>query len=293
MWMRGAQGELCALMYGPCRVDFTQGGMACSISEKTEYPFSGVVLLAFALSGSTEMTLRLRVPGWAEDCGVQLNGEPLSPGGQRDGCIVLRHRFSDGDELRLVFSMRVCISNWPTGGVTVRRGPLLYSLGVQECWKVDRWVSSYQSGFPAYNLYAQGPWNYALCGDLGEMEAQVEIIEKGIIGGDPWGLSQAPIVLRMKARQVMGWVLSVRSEGYKAAYAEGRTVMDGDEPREQAHRWHVFTPPLPGETMLRQTLQDQPDMVRLVPYGCAKMRITIFPWVKDMSNAEEGNIDEP
>ena len=39
----------------------------------------------------------------------------------------------------------------------------------------------------------------------------------------------------------------------------------------------VFTPPLPERRTLAQHLAARPEIIRLIPYGCTKLRLSIFP----------------
>jgi hypothetical protein len=65
----------------------------------------------------------------------------------------------------------------------------------------------------------------------------------------PFALEAAPIVLKAKARRVPGWT----AEGRMAGLVPSSPV-NGDGPVEE---------------------------VELVPMGCARLRITVFPVVKD------------
>ena len=61
MWMRSPDG-LAAILYGPCEVSTTVGGVAVALTETTSYPFENRVSLVVSPKTPAAFTLRLRVP---------------------------------------------------------------------------------------------------------------------------------------------------------------------------------------------------------------------------------------
>ncbi|MGO8839446.1 MAG: hypothetical protein ACLQAH_11280 [Limisphaerales bacterium] len=41
----------------------------------------------------------------------------------------------------------------------------------------------------------------------------------------------------------------------------------------------LFTPPIPAVESIASNLSQHAEMVRLVPYGCAKLRVSYFPTI--------------
>ena len=77
-------------------------------------------------------------------------------------------------------------------------------------------------------------------------------------------------MLRVPARRVKGWRLEhKRVIDYQVA--EGSTY-----PVKKMRGDFWFTPPLPDQATLRKRLGPR-ETITLVPYGCAKLRIAIFP----------------
>jgi hypothetical protein len=110
---------------------------------------------------------------------------------------------------------------------------------------------------------------------------QIKVIKRPY-SDNPWSIENAPIELRVPARLVKGWIF------------EKKNVMKFDkwevkrDKQGKIKDWYIngyemkkgswtFTPPLPDEAMLKKGLSDKVDTVTLVPYGCSKLRITVFP----------------
>ena len=108
-----------------------EGGLA--LETETRYPWDGRVELHVTEAPSEERSLALRIPGWCEDWGLRLNGEPL-PAERRKGYALLRRRWQAGD--RLVLELELT-PRWiranprvreDAGQVALQRGPIVYCL---------------------------------------------------------------------------------------------------------------------------------------------------------------------
>jgi len=108
-------------------------GQKVSLTQRTDYPWSGEVRLTVNTAGAFDLYLRL--PGWAgADYSVQLNGEPvtceLTPGNY----LILQRNWQPGDEVILTLPMTVrqvecnplVMEN--QGKVALLRGPVLYCI---------------------------------------------------------------------------------------------------------------------------------------------------------------------
>ncbi len=143
-----------------------------------------------------------------------------------------------GDEIAVRLPMSLRVLKRPLGGVSVVRGPLVLSLRVSEEWRVVRG----QEPLPDYEVLPKSPWNYALRSDGERLEATVEERELRAPFFSP---ENAPVAARVEAASVPGWDLVDGSAG---------PVPIGGFPVG------------PVET------------VELVPYGCAKLRVTEMPF---------------
>ena len=120
-------------MYGGNSASVTIGGKAIRISQETNYPWSGDVTLTIEADASAEFELRLRVPGWAREATLAVNGA-RTDAQMIGGYLALRRRWSPGDRIELSLPMPVeRIHAHPDvkmdiGRACLKRGPLLYCL---------------------------------------------------------------------------------------------------------------------------------------------------------------------
>ena len=154
------------------------------------------------------------------------------------------------------------------GGVGIERGPLVYALKIQERWEISRAANTKNlvtKKFPAYNLYPASPWNYALAANGNKLLKSIRLIHHPVTN-HPWTIHSAPLELQIPAYKVKGWKL-IQSNTCIRIEPDGK-LLKGK---------FVFTPPLPERRTLAQHLAARPEIIRLIPYGCTKLRLSIFP----------------
>jgi hypothetical protein len=274
MWLTDGEGGLVAALYGPSQVTVKVGaeGQEVTVVEKTDYPFSERIDFEVRAAAPTTFTMWLRIPGWCRSPQALVNAQPYEQGLSAGSFIPITRQFRDQDRITLILPMEIKVERWPREGISVERGPLAYALRIEEDWQVDPQDPRSTADFPAWNLYAASRWNYALAIHIEQPEKDIEIIHKPDTLA-PWSIHTAPIELRLPARRVLGWRI-VRKDGVFSGYHEGR---DGSMKKRKLTGKFAFTPELPNPETLSQHLGRKIEMVTLVPYGCTKLRITIFP----------------
>ena len=265
MWMRGKDGGLAATLYGSSRITATVGKKndIVTVVQETSYPFSDKIDFQIRTDTPVRFSFSLRIPGWCRDARISINGEPWD-GDIKSGTFVKINRtFHQNDRVTLQLPMELKLSHWSSGGVGIERGPLVFSLGIQEDWQIDEEAPCHKEKFPPWNLYPASSWNYALAVDEKNL-GSVEVL-MGKDSTNPWSLQDAPIALKVPARKVKNWRIQYK----KVVYPEGEKVTEkrGD---------FRMTPPLPDPGGLKNRLGDV-EWITLVPYGCTHLRMTIFP----------------
>ena len=111
----------------------TIGGQTVSLTQKTDYPWSGKVRITVGVGKPASFSLMLRVPGWCRRHAVKVNGQPIDAKVTR-GYARVRRRWSDGD--RVDFSLAMPVERMvahsrvaeDAGRVALQRGPIVYCL---------------------------------------------------------------------------------------------------------------------------------------------------------------------
>ncbi len=81
------------------------------LNMESDYPLSNRVRLAVRAEVPRRFTLRLRKPCWAGAVAISLNGGEIVPPLNDSGYWEIEHLWSDGDELEIVFDMRITTEN--------------------------------------------------------------------------------------------------------------------------------------------------------------------------------------
>jgi hypothetical protein len=274
MWMDDGYNGLAAILYGPCKVraEVGVGRKTIEIIEETDYPFRDTINFRINAEMPVQFTLTLRIPIWCKDAEIKVNGtvEGEKP---RPGTFVKLDRiYRQGDCVTLTLPMDLKLSHWSGGGIAIERGPLVYSLRIEEDWQRNMEETSSGDDFPIWNLYPTSRWNYALAIDENNLDREVEVIYREM-SQEPWDIKSTPLELKVPARTVEGWDIERKSTILKQAWHEKGCPL---EIREVEGDFKL-TPPLPPVESLSERLGREIEKVTLVPYGCTRLRLTIFP----------------
>ncbi len=271
MWLQDAHYNLVAALYGPCQVTTQVGaaGQELTIVEETQYPFAERIDFQVRTATPVTFTLWLRIPGWCKGATLTVNGLPFGPPLEPGTFAPTTRTFAHNDRLVLTLPMALKLQHWPQGGVSLERGPLVYALRIEEDWQIDAEEPRATPAFPAWNLYPSSEWNYALSLDEESLD-QVEVVHRTYTP-DPWSIGEAPILLRAPARKVQGWEL-IETDTVTAEIWQDGAITEVED-----HGRYRLTPSLPEPDTLADRLSDEIEWITLVPYGCTRLRITIFP----------------
>lgn len=110
-----------------------ENGIGLRVSQKTKYPWDGLVEMTVTPAEAADFVFYVRIPGWADRAEVSVNGKVMS-GGIPGEYLPIRRRWSAGDlvQLKIEIVPQVIAANprvaEDTGRVAVQRGPLIYCL---------------------------------------------------------------------------------------------------------------------------------------------------------------------
>jgi uncharacterized protein len=132
------------------------------------------------------------------------------------------------------------VSNWLNRSIAIERGPLVFSLAIEE-----RWHKLRDRGMTAdWEVLPSSSWNFALDLDPDHPEHSLTVTESPI-GDFVFSRNGSPVRIQVTGRKILQW----KSEG-------------------------GVTDPLPNGPISTETPRES---LVLLPYAAAKLRITAFP----------------
>ncbi len=266
LWQATSDNGLAAWLYAPCTVKARVGdNKPVTIESVTGYPFKTNVELKITEANAARFPLYLRVPAWCQQFKVLLNNEPIDVETEPQNYVCINRTWNSGDIVQISMDNEITLTTWPNNAsVTVNRGPLSYSVKIDEKWKnfnrfkmSDEWKKS--AGFstpvsvkidikkwPEWEVFPASPWNYGLLIDQQHPKESFTVFESDTLAENPWTVETAPVRLTVNARRIPSWSLD-----------KSQTVE-----------------PLPKSPVVSTEPTEQ---ITLIPLGCARLRIGCMP----------------
>jgi len=263
-WMATPDGGLVAVVYAPSEVtSLVAGDKKVTVVQDTEYPFDEKITFTVKTAREVEFPLYVRIPGWAAAAKVTTpDGKTASP--KPGQYLKISRTWKNGETLKVMLPMTAKIDRQEDNAVAIRRGPLVYALRIEEDWqKVKDWPD-FKAKTPQcadWAIYPKTPWNYALLIDRDNPEKSVKF-EKVGIKDYVFDSKLAPVLLKVKGRKLPSWKLTDHN-----AKVPQRKLL---QPNRAG-----LPPKSPVES------SEPLEKLTLIPYGAAKLRITVFPVLKE------------
>ncbi|MBD3239700.1 MAG: hypothetical protein GF331_03880 [Chitinivibrionales bacterium] len=291
MWMTGAAGGAAAVLYGPSSLEIAPGYV---IHEETNYPFDDTVVFRFELADRKRIPLTVRIPSWCDSSEILINDTQSFVAGSPGSFLTFDREWSDGDLVVLRLPLSLKAVQWPRGGISIERGPLTFSLRIDEEWRelpadarkrvdprfapdVDPALINPPDQYPSWDLFPASPWNYALDIDTDNPAKDIRIEVPPRSPANPWSPESPPLQLKVPVRRVNGWDIEHYDE-----------VEEESPKEEQGWKYTItrkkgsfdLTPQLPDPQKLPGMLAAEREWVQFVPYGCTHLRMTVLPNVR-------------
>lgn len=244
LWFATNGNGLAAAMYSPSVVKAKVGdGTEVTIEEQTNYPFDEVITFVVNPAKPVKFPFMMRVPRWSPNPRVALNGKSvlMKPA---NGYLTMTQTWKKGDRVTLKLPMAIQTKtnlDKHAGSLTISRGPLVYSLKIEEETKPYAHLDSW----PSYEVRPKSDWNYGLDAAKRELKVVTKKFDENV---QPWDFRNVPIQIETQARQIPEW---------------GMDIYGLVSPLQKMPA--LSTSPL--------------KKVTLIPMGAARLRMTVFPTV--------------
>ncbi len=111
-------------LFAPSRLHWEVHGQALTVEQKTKFPEEDQSVIYVHEAPSTEVTIWVRVPTWAQRLQLELNGSPVSEAGQPGHWLAVRRRWARGDRLQIGFAS--ALTAWPVDASHPNRVAMTY-----------------------------------------------------------------------------------------------------------------------------------------------------------------------
>lgn len=248
------------VLYAACTASMkVADGKQITLTEETEYPFSDRIDVTLDMEEKVSFPLYLRIPSWTKEAQVQVNGHKVGVKPVSGKYLCLTREWAGGDRVTLQLPMHLSVRRWQANqnSVSVDYGPLTLSLKIKERYVKrnsketaigdSQWQKDADASlWPTTEIYADSPWNYALCMPGGQLP-QLQITRKPWPADNyPFTPESVPLEFKAKGRLVPSWTIDN----------------------------HELCGVLPAPWAPRA---DKEDDITLIPMGAARLRISAFP----------------
>lgn len=167
---------------------------------------------------------------------------------QRSGFHSVKRAWKEGDLVDVKFPMSSRVTHWFHDSAVFERGPLVFSLPLDGQWRP---LKKYAEKSADWQITPAADWNYAV--ELGDCDAKAQ---EHPVSAVPFDVKNPPVSLSIRARRDSQWTAVENSAG-----------------------------PVPNSPVVSP---DPLQILTLVPYGAAKLRITAFPYLREKARCASG-----
>lgn len=245
LWMRDQEGSIACFTYAPSTAQFEVDDISVRIELTTDYPFGNELDFTVQVSEPLRLTLLLRIPTWAIDASINIDGEILScqPGTLHR----LERQWQGRSSFRLSLPRQI-ERTFQFRSVTLTYGPLVLALPVGEDWQRIHEDQPYRElPHTDWEIHPTAAWNYAL---VMPRELGTEKVSTSPCRDSDWPFhpDSSPLHAMVEARLLKNWRAVNRSAGEVPAVIASNDL-------------------------------DAKELIRLIPYGCTSLHIAAFPYV--------------
>jgi hypothetical protein len=286
MWMATQDDGLAWTLYGPCKVQALAGGnVPVTLTGRTSYPFEETIRLDVAVEKSATFPLYLRIPQWCSSPALRINSKAAECRIDKNGFVKVSRTWNSGDTLELHLPMHLYVKAGHETDIEIRKpGDLKETSGTdfdlaQNEKLAQKTQSAIVSKGSSYVSVYYGPLLMAL--PLPAKDANTPI--EGSVWQVALNIASQESMHKMEVQRKpmparWDWPydapLAITVPAIKADW--GLEQQKCPDPKKNHGYRYLKLPasPLKGQDAVQ---------VRLVPYGCAKYHISMFPFTETMT----------
>jgi hypothetical protein len=278
MWMATNDKGLIATVYGPSNVKaYVGNGELLQIAETTDYPFKGDITFEITTEKPVSFPLHFRIPLWSGGARILINSKEIKV--TRDSVFTVNRRWKDNDRVQLILPMKPRIERRFNNAMAIARGPIYFSLRIGQKFTQLNSVNEFdpeglknarEAGFPVHNWQIEPttPWNYALSTDESDVEESISVTINEI-SEFPFAQNGEP--LYVKSDKKAGWDRIIWNKPEPVILKVKGALIDG---------WGMKQGSADNPPISPVKSQNKIEILELVPYGSARLRISEFPSLK-------------
>jgi len=107
-YLRSSDG-LYVNLFTPSKVQWSNASGRFALTQTTEYPLENTVKMQVAVSQPAEFAIHVRIPAWAVDPVLSVNGKRAPEGVQPGTFAAIKRTWNDGDRIELELPTRLCL----------------------------------------------------------------------------------------------------------------------------------------------------------------------------------------
>lgn len=248
-------------LFGASRYEDEINGKKVIIEEETNFPFDEKIKLH--IKTDTEFNLFIRKPGYASKIDLSCSLKALV----QENEDYYQVKINSDLDIEYNFESEIKIVRVNKKGLMIKKGVLVYSYGMYGDRQIDNNEERSSKEFPAYNIYPDHEYGYAL---------KYDEINPIYFPNLPkiFSLKDQHPYIEVSARKVLNYDLEkrIRLRRVRINYFDNSRTIKYEKGN------FVFTPDI-----LKKEIIYSPEVkrIRLYPYGACKIRETIFKEINE------------
>lgn len=233
------ENEFYFVSYAPNKIVSEIDDVAISLEVLGDYPFCEQVCILVETESEVEFSLRFRIPEYAYSALIYCEEVFVANAGEN---FVLKRRWRKETRLKIHFLVATVFESRPENLVAIKRGPLIYSLKIDEEWiQVHQEEKGKEFPHCDYEVHGKGEWRYGIA------DFETELCSDKI-GDFPFSPEGAPLKLKVRCAPV--------------DWREENTCVAKTPVSREAK----------GATCIKT----------FIPYGCTNIRMTEMPYIGEV-----------